>query len=90
MASEDKIMAFNVQGRSTLEKAMQEWFEGDEQGTRFVLWGPGGTGNDAGAQVRGRAGRKGGHSQDVGWCLRCRGVAWRMTTRGCLVSHACK
>ena len=44
-------MAFNVQaeaeglqGRSKLEKAMQEWFEGEGLRTRFVLWGPGGTG----------------------------------------------
>ena len=39
-----RIEAEGLQGRSKLEKAMQEWFEGDEQGTRFVLWGPGGTG----------------------------------------------
>ena len=44
-------MAFNVQaeakglqGRSKLEKAMQEWFEVEGQRTKFVLWGPGGTG----------------------------------------------
>ena len=51
MASDDEVVAFNVQveadglqGRSKLEKAMQEWFEGGEQRSRFVLWGPGGTG----------------------------------------------
>ena len=51
MASEDEVVTFNVQveadglqGRSKLEKAMQEWFEGEGQRTRFVLWGPGGTG----------------------------------------------
>ena len=51
MASEDEVVAFNIQveaeglqGRSKLEKAMQEWFEGGGQRTRFVLWGPGGTG----------------------------------------------
>ena len=51
MASEDEVVVFNVQveadglqGRSKLEKAMQAWFEGEEQRTRFVLWGPGGTG----------------------------------------------
>jgi SpoVK/Ycf46/Vps4 family AAA+-type ATPase len=51
MASEDEVVAFNVQveadglqGRSKLEKAMREWFEGEGQRTRFVLWGPGGTG----------------------------------------------
>ena len=51
MASEDQVVAFNIQveaeglqGRSKLEKAMQEWFEGGGQRTRFVLWGPGGTG----------------------------------------------
>jgi hypothetical protein len=45
-----KVLTFNVQaaepdelqGRSKLEKVMQEWFEG--KGTKFVLWGPGGTG----------------------------------------------
>ena len=48
---EEKVVAFNVQveaeglqGRSKLERAMQEWFEGEGQRTRFVLWGPGGTG----------------------------------------------
>ena len=42
-------MAFNVpvaaerlQGRSRLEKLMQEWFEGE--GQKFVLWGTGGMG----------------------------------------------
>ena len=29
-----------LQGRSKLEKAMQEWFDGEGQRTRFVLWGP--------------------------------------------------
>ena len=51
MASDDHVVAFNVrveeeglQGRSKLEKAMQAWFGGEGQRTRFVLWGPGGTG----------------------------------------------
>ena len=51
MASEDEVVAFNVrveaeglQGRSKLEKAMQEWFDGGAKRSRFVLWGPGGTG----------------------------------------------
>ena len=51
MASDDEVVAFNVQveadglqGRSKLEKAMQEWFEGEGERTRFVLQGPGGTG----------------------------------------------
>ena len=51
MASEDEVVAFNIQveaeglqGRSKLEKALQEWLEGGGQRARFVLWGPGGTG----------------------------------------------
>ena len=51
MASDDEVVAFNVQveadglqGRSKLEKAMQEWFGGQGQRSKFVLWGPGGTG----------------------------------------------
>ena len=51
MASDDEVVAFNVQvqaeglqGRSKLEKAMQEWFGGEGQRSKFVLWGPGGTG----------------------------------------------
>ena len=51
MASEDQVVAFNIQveaeglqGRSKLEKALQEWLEGGGQRARFVLWGPGGTG----------------------------------------------
>ena len=65
MASEDAVVAFNVQveadglqGRSKLEKAMQEWFEGRGQRSRFVLWRAWRHGQvDAGAQVRGSAGR---------------------------------
>ena len=68
MASEDAVVAFNVQveaeglqGRSKLEKAMQEWFGGEGQRLKFVLWGPGGTGKStlarkfAAAQVEGAA-----------------------------------
>ena len=66
MASEDAVVAFNVQveaeglqGRSKLEKAMQEWLGGEGQRLKFVLWGPGGTGKStlalqfAAAQVEG-------------------------------------
>ena len=62
------VVAFNVQvdaeglqGRSKLEKAIQEWFEGEGQRTRFVLWGPSGTGKStlalkfAAGQVEGAA-----------------------------------
>jgi hypothetical protein len=44
MGSEAQVLAFNVQveaeglqGRSKLEKAMQEWLKGKGQRTRFVL-----------------------------------------------------
>ena len=51
MAGAGEVLTFNVpvaaeglQGRSKLEKAMGEWFAGEGQGGKFVLWGPGGTG----------------------------------------------
>ena len=52
MAGAREVLTFNVpvaaeglQGRSKLEKAMEEWFAGEGQGvSKFVLWGPGGTG----------------------------------------------
>jgi SpoVK/Ycf46/Vps4 family AAA+-type ATPase len=53
MARAHEVLTFNVpaaaeglQGRSKLEKAMEEWFAGEGQGVtqKFVLWGPGGTG----------------------------------------------
>ena len=39
-----QVEAEGLQGRSKLEKAMQEWFDGEGKRTRFVLWGPGGRG----------------------------------------------
>ena len=51
MARAHEVLTFNVpaaaeglQGRSKLEKAMEEWFAGEGLGVKFVLWGPGGTG----------------------------------------------
>ena len=53
MARAHEVLTFNVpaaaeglQGRSKLEKAMEEWFAAEGQGVnmKFVLWGPGGTG----------------------------------------------
>ena len=67
-------MVFNVQeeaeglqGRSKLEKAMQEWFEGGGQRTRFVLWGPGGTGKSTLAHkfAAGLVEREGGGGSSV-------------------------
>ena len=48
-----------MQERSKLEKAMKQWSEWGQQGTRFVLWGPDGAGKStlslkfAAAQVEG-------------------------------------
>ena len=80
MASEDEVVAFNIQveaERSKLEKAMQEWFEGGGQRTRFVLWGPGGTGKSTLALkfAAGQVEREGAACRRCVWCLRCRGAA---------------
>ena len=74
MSSEGQVVAFNVraeaeglQGRSKLEKAMQEWFEGEGQRTRFVLCGPGGTGKSTLAHkfAAGLVEREGGGGSSV-------------------------
>ena len=66
MAGAGEVLTFNVpaaaeglQGRSKLEKAMEEWFSGEGQGVKIVLWRPGLRHGqvDFGCQVRGRAGR---------------------------------
>ena len=46
---------------------MQEWFEGQGQRTRFVLWGPGGTGKSTLARkfVAGRVEREAGGGSSV-------------------------